>query len=123
MSRHTEQRNALRQAFVEANRPLSAPEVLRASRRFVKALGVATVYRNLKRLVAEKWLTVVNLPGEPSRYEVAGKDHHHHFHCKVCDRVFEVPECSSDLSEMTPAGFVLDDHDVVLYGRCRECAG
>jgi Fur family ferric uptake transcriptional regulator len=52
---------------------------------------------------------------------VAGKAHHHHFHCRDCNRVFEVPECVSDLRRMTPAGFVLHAHDVVLYGKCKEC--
>ena len=122
MSRRTEQREALRRVLIEADRPLGAQEVFDAARNVVDGLGIATVYRNLKTLVDEKRLVRVSLPGEPSRYEVAGKAHHHHFQCRGCNRVFEVPECASDLRRMTPAGFVLDGHDVVLYGKCRECA-
>ena len=120
--RNTEQRTALRRVFMEADRPLSAQEVLQAARKMVAGLGIATVYRNLRMLVDEDWLATVGLPGEPDRYEVAGKAHHHHFHCRVCNRVFEVPECASDMKRITPDGFVLDGHDVVLYGKCRECA-
>ena len=120
--RNTEQRIALRRVFMEADRPLSAQEVLQAAREMVAGLGIATVYRNLRVLVDEEWLATVGLPGEPDRYEIAGKAPHHHFHCRVCNRVFEASECASDLKRMTPAGFVLDGHDVVLYGKCRECA-
>jgi Fur family ferric uptake transcriptional regulator len=122
VSRKTEQGAAVRQVLINADRPLSALEVLRTARRLVTGLGIATVYRNLRSLVDERWLVLVSLPGEPNRFEVAGKAHHHHFHCRHCNRVFEVPECASDLRRMTPAGFVLDDHDVVLYGKCKECA-
>ncbi len=123
MSRKTEQKAAVRHVLVEADRPLSAQEVFKAARALATGLGIATVYRNLKTLVEDRWLVTVSLPGEPNRYEVAGKEHHHHFHCRGCNRVFEVPECASDLRRMTPAGFVLDSHDVVLYGKCSECAG
>lgn len=122
MARKTEQRAAVRRVLLEAQRPLSAHEVWESARLYVVRLGIATVYRSLNRLLEAEWLAAVHLPGEPARYEVAGKAHHHHFHCRHCNRVFEVPECISDLGRMTPAGFVLDDHDVVLYGRCRECA-
>ncbi len=122
MGRKTEQREAVRRALVEANRPLSAQEVLDESRQHVARLGIATVYRTLRLLTGEKRLVRVTLPGEPHRYEVAGKEHHHHFHCRTCNRVFEVPECASDVRRMTPAGFELDGHDVVLYGKCDECA-
>jgi Fur family ferric uptake transcriptional regulator len=118
----TQQKSALRSVLKDAGRPLSAQEVFRAARRRVRGLGIATVYRNLKTLVREGWLVIVSLPGESARYEVSGKGHHHHFHCKDCNRVFEVPVCAPDVAQMTPSGFVLDGHDVVLYGICKECA-
>ncbi len=121
MDRKTQQRATVRRVLKDADRPLCAQEVFDAARVSVSGLGIATVYRNLKMLVDEQWLVLVTLPGEPNRYEVAGKAHHHHFHCRRCNRVFEVPECVSDLRRMTPAGFVLDSHDVVLYGKCKEC--
>ncbi len=121
MTRKTEQRAALRRVLHNTGRPLSAVEVYQAARTVVAGLGIATVYRNLRTLVDEAWLVEVSLAGEPTRYEVAGKAHHHHFHCRDCNRVFDVPECASDLPRMTPAGFVLHAHEVVLYGTCDEC--
>ena len=85
-------------------------------------LGIATVYRTLKALVEEGALTQVELPGEPPRYETHGKRHHHHFHCRACDRVYELEGCPEGLRSLTPAGFSLESHEVVLYGRCAACS-
>jgi len=121
-SRRTVQRAALRRAFESAARPLSPGEALAAAQAEVPRLGLATVYRNIRSLLDEGWLAEVPLPGAPNRYEVAGKHHHHHFRCRVCDRVFEVEACPPDLSRMVPRGFRLDSHDITLVGICAACA-
>ena len=86
-------------------------------------LGLATVYRSIRALVDEDWLVEVELPGEPSRYEVAHKEHHHHFHCRVCDRVFDLDGCPGSLRELAPRGFRVESHEIILYGQCPECSG
>lgn len=120
--RDTQQRRAIRAAIDDANRPLSPREVLESARRGSPGLGIATVYRTLKSWVEEGGLTQVDLPGEPPRYETTGKQHHHHFHCRSCDRVYELQGCPEGLRSLTPPGFSLESHEVVLYGRCAECA-
>jgi Fur family ferric uptake transcriptional regulator len=122
LARRTAQRAAIRRAFEGAARPLSPAEALAAAQAEVPALGLATIYRNIKSLLDEGWLAEVPLPGAPSRYEVAGKHHHHHFRCRVCDRVFEVEACPPDLRRLVPRGFLLDGHDITLLGRCADCA-
>ena len=122
MERNTRQRGAIRRAFQRANRPLGTGEVLDLARAEVGGLGIATVYRNIRTLVDEGWLAVVELPGEVPRYEVNGKHHHHHFRCRNCDRVYEVAGCVAALSEIVPTGFTMEDHDLVLYGQCAGCS-
>ena len=123
MARRTRQREAIRAAFAAADRPLSPEECLVLARREVPSLGLATVYRNIKRLVEAGTLRVVGLPGSPDRYEVAGKLHHHHFHCRDCGGVFEVPACPGELDTLAPGGFRVEAHEVILYGVCRGCGG
>lgn len=122
MERDTRQRRAIRAVLESAGRPLSPREVFTASRRRVRSLGIATVYRSLNSLVEEGWLVEVELPGEPPRYEVAGKSHHHHFVCESCNRAFEVNACPGGMAALVPHGFELSRHDVVLYGACAACA-
>ncbi|WP_031500035.1 Fur family transcriptional regulator [Bryobacter aggregatus] len=119
--RNTRQKAAIREVFSLIDRPLGPQEVLENASSHTKGLGIATVYRNIKALVEEGWLTAVDLPGEPSRYEVAGKAHHHHFHCQSCKKVYEVPGCPIQVKPHLPSGFQVTTHEVVLYGHCDLC--
>ena len=121
MERNTRQRQAIRQVFAQNDNPLGPQEVLQAAQAAIPGLGIATVYRTIKALVEEGWLAVVELPGEPQRYEIAGKAHHHHFRCRACDRVFEINGCPSNVLRLAPNGFLLERHEVVLYGTCDTC--
>lgn len=121
VERDTSQRRAIRRVFQEADRPLSTNDVLTGAKKHKANIGIATVYRTLKLLLDCGWLAIVRLPGEPPRYEVADKPHHHHFHCRLCGRVVEVPGSEDLLVELVPPGFVLEHHDLVLHGRCSEC--
>lgn len=85
-------------------------------------MGLSTVYRTIAALVDEKWLQAVTLPGQPDRYETAGRHHHHHFHCTLCGGVFEVDACPGDLAAIAPKGFKVHDHEVILTGWCKACA-
>lgn len=122
MERNTRQRSSIRDAIAQADRPLLPQEILEAAQQAVPGLGLGTVYRNLKALVEEGELQAVNLPGENPRFELAGLQHHHHFQCRQCQRVFDVHACPGDLSRLAPQGFTVEDHDLTLYGRCKECA-
>jgi Fur family ferric uptake transcriptional regulator len=119
--RKTKQRSAIREVLERAERPLSVAEVLSEAAGLVDGLGVATVYRSLSSLQGEGWLECVEIPGEPARYERAGKAHHHHFRCERCERVFDVGGCSGDVQNLVPPEFRLSGHAVTLYGVCSRC--
>lgn len=121
MERSTRQRAAIRAVIDHAHRPLSPQEVREAAQLDVAALGQATVYRNLKLLLEAGEIQAVNLPGDSPRYESAHHDHHHHFQCNACQRVFDVHECPGDLALLAPAGFTVERHEITLYGRCKDC--
>ena len=120
--RKTSQRDAILKAFEQSGRPLSPQEALELATPHARGLGIATVYRNLKDLADRNVLKAVSLPGESTaRYELWGKAHHHHFHCRLCHQVYEVEGCPGNIEPLVPAGFVLEDHEVVLYGLCSTC--
>ncbi len=121
-TRNTTQKKVIRAVLEIADRPLSPDEIWREARKKSKGLGVATVYRAIKGFSEEGELQSVEVPGEPPRYEIAGKPHHHHFHCRRCGRVFEIEGCPGDLKRLIPKGFRLTGHEVMLYGECASCA-
>ena len=121
MNRNTRQRAAIRETLARAGRPLSPAEIHRDADKRVGGMGLATVYRTIKAFLEEGWLESVELPGQPPRYELAGKHHHHHFHCNACGKVFEIGGCPENLRNLVPRGFKVAGHTVLLYGRCRAC--
>ena len=123
MKRKTSQRAAIEQVFRQENRPLGVEEILKAGREIVESLNQATVYRNLKLLVEKGWIKQISHPTLGILYEQTGKGHHHHFHCHTCNRVFELPGCALNEQEAAPHGFVVEDHEVFLFGLCPACAG
>jgi Fur family ferric uptake transcriptional regulator len=119
--RKTKQKQAIRDSFVVADRPLSPDEVLALAKQQVDGMSIATVYRNIGSLVEDGWLASVELPGTAARYEVAGKKHHHHFQCKECEKVYELSGCDIAVKPNLPKGFRLTGHDFFLYGVCSAC--
>lgn len=102
-------------------RPLLPAEILEDAQREVEAMGIATVYRNLKLLADAQEIRIVELPGEAPRYESARHAHHHHFQCRQCSRVFDVHQCPGDFASLAPQGFSVDAHELTLYGTCADC--
>ncbi len=120
---NTRQRQAIREVLEAADRPLSPQEVLEAAQPAVPALGLATVYRNLSRLLEEGWLVAVDSVSDNRRYERAGQEHHGHYHCCECDRVFDPRGCAAKaVSATVPSGFTIESHEIVVHGRCADCS-
>jgi Fur family ferric uptake transcriptional regulator len=119
--RNTRQKEAIREAFLGADRPLSPEETLAYAQKQVEGISIATVYRNIGALLEDKWLSPVEIPGESARYEVAGKDHHHHFQCNGCGKVFEMQGCAVQVKPKLPRGFRVTGHEFFLFGVCADC--
>ncbi len=121
MQRNTKQREAIVAVFCDSTRPLCVSEVYELAARNAPGIGVATVYRNIKALSESGWLDVIDIPGEAPRYERSGEDHHHHFRCTGCDRVYNLSGCLGGMEKLLPRGFRLDSHDLLLEGLCAMC--
>lgn len=122
MDRSTRQRDAIRSLFTPDGRPLTPKEILERADKDAPGISLATVYRTIKALDDLGEIVKVELPGEPTRYELAGKDHHHHFQCEACGRAFDLHGCPGGLSELAPAGFEVTRHEITLFGTCDRCS-
>ena len=111
---------AVSELLREAPGPLSADEV----RDLLSdtGIGIATVYRLLKRGLERGEFAAVEMPHGATRYEPADRPHHHHFECQECHRVFDIPGCPGNLEALVPDGFRLESHDLLLQGQCVQCA-
>ena len=122
MERKTPQRSAIAQVFLQHDRPMGVDDVLSHGRKIVESLNQATVYRNLKAMVASGRLRQFSHPSLGTLFELADKAHHHHFHCHKCNKIYELPGCALNQEKAVPEGFVLEEHEIFLSGVCRSCA-
>jgi len=122
MERNTQQRQAILKVFERSTRPLNIQEVHSAAKRRCTGIGIATVYRNLKALLEDGRLVAVDMPGGTVLYELPGIEHHHHFSCNSCQKVFDVEACGLNLQSLIPNGFKLEQHEILLSGLCDSCA-
>ena len=125
MKRRSRKHDLILETLSSSVGPMSANELwerLRADSSEVgSGIGIATVYRSLRRGVDEGELVAVELESGSVRYEPANLDHHHHFLCSDCRRAFDLEGCVRQLENLLPAGFEMEKHEIVLYGRCAEC--
>ncbi|HZB04725.1 MAG TPA: Fur family transcriptional regulator [Actinomycetota bacterium] len=126
--RSTPNRRALIEVLVEANRPLTATEILERRR----SLPQSSTYRNLLALEQAGVVRRVTPTDEYSRYELAEDliGHHHHLVCSSCGSVedFTAPQqlehaVARTIGEITSrSGFSAQSHHVQLRGVCRNCS-
>lgn len=126
--RYTTRRRALVEILVEADQPLTIPQVLQRRR----GLAQSSVYRNLAVLQRAGVVHRIVTTDEFARYELAEDltEHHHHLICSSCGDVadFTVPdnlEADLDRALGTVArrtGFTVDHHRLDLVGTCKTCA-
>jgi Fur family transcriptional regulator, ferric uptake regulator len=88
------------------------------------AVGFATVYRFLRTLSEDGFVTEVRMGGMPARYEWAAKHHHDHLTCTACGKIVEFENVEIERLQEKVAkenGFTLTGHLLELYGVCIEC--
>jgi Fur family peroxide stress response transcriptional regulator len=101
----------------------SAETVHARLRRRMPSLSLATVYRILDSLEAEKLIRRVSTTSGVARFD-ANLDVHQHLVCRVCGRISDVQApalASADPARLTFAGFEVEGLDVRILGRCRRC--
>ena len=122
--RVTPQRRAVWSAFGDGeNGHLAADEVFARARRSLPELSRATVYNTLAAFVGAGMLQAVESRGAVL-YDPNPDPDHHHFRCRNCDRLYDVPvEGVESLRISGGEGFVVDRKTVLLRGLCPPCSG
>ena len=120
----TPQRFAVLEYLTQVAGHATADEISAAlNRRFPQA-SRATVYNNLNALRDAGLVREVRLGGGVARYE-SNIEAHHHFVCRECGRLEDVPPESYDPPppRRLEGGHRVESCEVVLRGVCASCAG
>ena len=121
MSRRSQKHDLVLEALSHSGGPMTANELWDQLRTESSGIGLATVYRALKKGVDDGELVAVELQAGSVRYEMADLDHHHHFLCSECDRAFDIEGCVGQVDRLVPSGFRVETHEILLYGECADC--
>lgn len=101
----------------------TAEELHRTVRRELPSISLATVYRNLQKLVADDRARLVAVAERRTRFD-GRTDAHDHFVCRACGRVVDV-ERSRGASRVRrpPLGrHRVEEFSLTYFGRCASCA-
>ena len=121
MQLKTQQRSSILRVLDDLGRPVTPPELLEAASVDSPGLGLATVYRALKRLVEAGDVRKIEVAGVPPHYELQRDKHHHFFVCEECLKMSVLEGCPGGFKKMLPPGYTMTSHEVVIYGACGEC--
>jgi Fe2+ or Zn2+ uptake regulation protein len=83
------------------------------------------VYDVLSALTAAGLVRRIEPSGSVARYEARVGDNHHHVVCRSCGAIEDVDCAVGDTPCLTASddhGFVVDEAEVVFWGRCPGCA-
>ncbi len=113
--------------FLEsAQKPVTVPEILEWCRRKNIYFNKTTVYREIEHLVSQGILQAVQLTSRVVSYELASREHHHHFVCTSCEFVTDVqfPEANIKKTEalIEQEGMLVTHHSLEFFGLCKTCS-
>jgi Fe2+ or Zn2+ uptake regulation protein len=108
-----------------AARPHSdADRVAATVREALGSVSTQAVYDGLRTCVRAGILRRIEPAGSAALYETRAGDNHHHLVCRSCGTVVDI-DCvvgSAPCLEPEDAnGFVIDEAEVVFWGRCPTC--
>lgn len=110
--------------FSEEHAHLTAQEVYNYLRPRLPAVNPSTVYRALERMTHAGKVSVSDMWGGATVFEVVGEEHHHHLVCENCHRTITlrdetVKSLFDNLSQ--EYNFEMTTNHLILFGHCKKC--
>ena len=106
---------------------LDTEALIGAARTRLDAVSHQAVYDVLRVLTDTGLVRRIQPQGSVARYEARVGDNHHHLACRDCGVIVDVDCATGSAPCLTPSGdappdFVVDEAEVIYWGRCRSCA-
>ena len=112
-------------AAVDAHPHADTDSVIGAVRTELPAVSHQAVYDVLRALTAAGLVRRIQPSGSVARYETRLEDNHHHVVCRSCGVIADV-DCAVGetpcLTASDAGGFLIDEAEVIYWGRCPACA-
>ncbi|HYH26257.1 MAG TPA: Fur family transcriptional regulator [Blastococcus sp.] len=89
------------------------------------AVSHQAVYDVLRVLTDKGLVRRIQPQGSVARYEARIGDNHHHLVCRSCGAISDIDCATGEAPCLAPSGgegFVVDEAEVIYWGRCQSCA-
>jgi Fur family ferric uptake transcriptional regulator len=116
--------------LAESRMPMTVPEI--HARLSPRRANIASVYRTVHLLTGLSLVRSTDTTRRSRRYELTEPftGHHHHLICQACGRIEDLEGCvltDEVLARLTRSvrvsrQFQVLEHELRLFGRCRDCA-
>ena len=116
-------RLAIMQYLIDHDTHPTVEEVYQALHGELPTLSLTTVYNTLRMFAERGAATLITIDDRRVCYD-GNREHHSHFLCKKCGKVFNMPSDSLDPPRPRPGygvGFRIDEVQIYYKGLCREC--
>ncbi|MBT4121906.1 transcriptional repressor [bacterium] len=120
--RLTKQRSIILEELKKNRIHPTALEVHKLVKKRLPKISLATIYRNLKFLQSNGYIMSINCESCNSERFDGFTDHHQHFSCKVCQKVYDMNKSKSDEVKVNKKeGHQVDDYQIIFNGICKIC--
>jgi Fur family transcriptional regulator, stress-responsive regulator len=104
---------------------LTVAQIATRARNRLGKVSTQAVYDCLEALTETGVVRRIEPAGQPTLYETRVADNHHHLVCRDCGLTTDV-DCAVGpapcLTASNDAGFLIDEAEVIFWGRCPACA-
>jgi Fe2+ or Zn2+ uptake regulation protein len=103
---------------------LTVAEITSRVRGRLGTVSTQTVYDCLDVLAESRLVRRIEPAGLPMLYEARVADDHHHLVCRDCGAVTDIDGvvgAAPCLTASRDSGFLIDEAEVIFWGRCRAC--
>ena len=121
--KHSRQRECIKHYLMSRKDHPTADMVYSAVREEFPNISLGTVYRNLTFLEEHGEIVKLICGGSCDRYD-ARISRHYHFVCSVCGSVSDLEMMPLDHIDVIAGekfDGIIEGHQVVFYGKCRQC--
>jgi Fur family transcriptional regulator, ferric uptake regulator len=122
--RATPARIAILQLLESTKEPIDVATLIEHLRKESISTDPATVFRIMNMFTQKGIVSPIQFQEGKTRYELAGKAHHHHLVCENCGKVEDIsisiiPTLEKEIQNKQ--SFLVKRHSLEFFGLCSDC--
>ncbi len=122
--KYSKQKEIIRNIVIGNRMHLTSDEVYAMAKEQLPSIGIATVYRNLRKLAQNGEVQQLSLPNDVDRFD-GNVAEHYHLICDDCGKIIDADlGLLNDIDDLIleKTGFYAKSHQLTMGGYCSECA-